>query len=37
MKQGIHPSATPLYTGQCRIVDAEGRVQRFLRKYGMEA
>ncbi len=27
----------PLYTGQRRIVDAEGRVQRFLRKYGMEA
>lgn len=27
----------PLYTGQRRIVDAEGRVQRFLRKYGMDA
>jgi large subunit ribosomal protein L31 len=26
----------PLYTGQRRIVDAEGHVQRFLRKYGME-
>jgi large subunit ribosomal protein L31 len=24
----------PLYTGQARIVDAEGRVQKFLRKYG---
>ncbi|MBM3449862.1 MAG: 50S ribosomal protein L31 [Armatimonadetes bacterium] len=27
----------PLYTGQRRLVDTEGRVQKFMRKYGLEA
>jgi large subunit ribosomal protein L31 len=25
----------PFYTGSQRILDAEGRVERFMRKYGM--
>ncbi|CDM93386.1 MAG: 50S ribosomal protein L31 [Limnospira sp. PMC 1291.21] len=28
---GIHP----FYTGTQKIIDTEGRVERFLRKYGM--
>jgi large subunit ribosomal protein L31 len=27
----------PLYTGQRRLVDTEGRVEKFMRKYGLEA
>ncbi|HET8679476.1 MAG TPA: 50S ribosomal protein L31 [bacterium] len=26
----------PLYTGQRKFVDAEGRVQKFARKYGLK-
>lgn len=26
----------PFYTGQRRFVDAEGRVQKFVRKYGLK-
>lgn len=26
----------PFYTGQRKFVDAEGRVQKFARKYGMK-
>ena len=26
----------PFYTGQRRFVDAEGRVQKFARKYGLK-
>jgi large subunit ribosomal protein L31 len=26
----------PLYTGQRRLVDTEGRVQKFMKKYGLE-
>ncbi|MDQ7829348.1 MAG: 50S ribosomal protein L31 [Armatimonadota bacterium] len=26
----------PLYTGQRKLVDAEGRVQKFARKYGLK-
>jgi large subunit ribosomal protein L31 len=26
----------PFYTGARRLVDAEGRVQRFVRKYGLK-
>jgi large subunit ribosomal protein L31 len=26
----------PFYTGSQRILDTEGRVERFMRKYGME-
>lgn len=26
----------PFYTGQRRYVDAEGRVQKFVRKYGLK-
>ncbi len=26
----------PLYTGQRKFVDAEGRVQKFARKYGIK-
>jgi large subunit ribosomal protein L31 len=27
----------PFYTGARRLVDSEGRVQRFIRKYGLKA
>ena len=27
----------PFFTGQQKIVDTEGRVERFIRKYGLEA
>jgi large subunit ribosomal protein L31 len=27
----------PFYTGTQKIIDTEGRVERFLRKYGMSA
>jgi large subunit ribosomal protein L31 len=27
----------PYYTGTQKIIDAEGRVERFLRKYGMSS
>ena len=26
----------PFYTGSQKIIDTEGRVERFLRKYGLE-
>jgi large subunit ribosomal protein L31 len=26
----------PFYTGSQRIIDTEGRVERFMRKYGLE-
>ena len=26
----------PFYTGSQKILDTEGRVERFMRKYGME-
>ena len=29
-------SCHPFYTGKQRLVDSEGRVDRFLKKYGMK-
>ena len=26
----------PFYTGSLKIIDTEGRVERFMRKYGLE-
>ena len=46
MKQGIHPDykktticshCHPFYTGQQKILDSEGRVERFNKRYGKKA
>ena len=36
LKVEICSSCHPFFTGQQKIVDTEGRVDRFLRKYGMK-
>lgn len=33
VKLDISSASHPFYTGQQRLVDAEGRVQRFMKKY----
>ena len=37
IKVEISSASHPFYTGQQRIVDTAGRVERFRRKYGIQA
>lgn len=34
MKQGIHPDCHPFWTGNQRVMDTAGRVEKFNRRYG---
>ncbi|MBF0309439.1 MAG: 50S ribosomal protein L31 [Magnetococcales bacterium] len=37
MTLGVCSSCHPFFTGKHKLVDTAGRVERFLRKYNMEA
>lgn len=37
IKTEICAECHPFYTGKAKMVDTEGRVERFLKKYGMES
>ena len=36
IKTEICSACHPFYTGKAKMMDTEGRVERFLRKYGMQ-
>ena len=35
-KMEISSASHPFFTGQQRIIDTEGRVERFMKKYGLK-
>jgi len=37
IKVEICSECHPFYTGQQKIIDSEGRVDRFIRRYGLES
>jgi large subunit ribosomal protein L31 len=37
VKVDISSASHPFFTGTQKLMDTEGRVQRFLRKYGMQS
>ena len=36
MKKDIHPDYHPFYTGRQKFTQADGRVDRFNKKYGLK-
>ncbi len=37
MRVDVWSGNHPFFTGQSKIIDTEGRVERFMRKYGMKS